>query len=180
MRLLGVCTVCTGVFTWYAAYSIDAWQENKDHFGHRERTQHINTLQNQVEMQRLYAEVATWNLSGNKWTGYFGVATPVQDWAKKFQTQYRDGKIVFQCKDEALVQYKNTMKKNPLYPFPYVIIAGCLKGKGNKSWKDYAEKGLHHLQGTTQILAHHPDHDRYFTRAQELLTPERVPAVVKQ
>jgi hypothetical protein len=62
------------------------------------------------------------------------------------------------CSGPALDQYKSVIKEHPYWPFPYFLLALCLKPQNDPSWESYAEKARGILDHTAAIPGCSPDH----------------------
>lgn len=126
-------------------------------------------LEKQVATIKQYTEVAKWTFNGDRATGY-GMATgsPISGWWKD-HIRSEKGEYVWKCNNDALEHYKSIIKQYSIYPFPYLLIAQCLKKQGDSSWKGYAEEGFRHAKGTVQISGHYVDHNWAYFKLKELL-----------
>lgn len=116
-------------------------------------------LEEQLSNYYTYAEVATWNLLGGKMAGFgVDVNSPVSGWTKGY-TRGDGSQLEWKCDSSAIVHYKRIIEKQPLYPFPYYVLAICLKRLGDESWKKYAKDEMNILEKTTTIPGHAPEHD---------------------
>jgi hypothetical protein len=133
------------------------------------------TLKNQFELIS-YREVSGYSVFGRKYGSINGVPmgrTPIDDWSQEFVDRHK-GKIICKCSPLAIDKCRYIIEKMPLYPFSYYFLAICLKEKGDRSWKDYANKAKSILEKTTQFPSHHSDHDEILQEINKLIErPEK-------
>lgn len=132
--------------------------------------QRITRLEEKTVDLREYAEVATYDFTGNKSLGGgVSVSSPVAGWNAGLFEEKGGGSIVWQCNSDALRQYESTIAKHPQYPFPYYFLAACLQEGGSQSWRSYARVGIAILEKTTKIDGHNPGHDGALSALKSML-----------
>ncbi len=140
-----------------------------------ESKQQISNLEITTEKQReqlsnysTYAEVATWNVHGEKSIGSgVAVSSPVSGWMKNY-IEDKDGRLKWKCDSSAIAYFRSIIKEQPNYPFPYYFLAICLKQKGDDTWQKYARDGMQILEKTTTIPGHDAGHDDALKRMKDL------------
>ena len=70
-----------------------------------------------------------------------------------------DGGSRFVCEENKEIVYRQLIQEFPDYPFPYSILAFCLKEKSDSSWKSYAKKAIDILKITVKIDGHKSVHE---------------------
>ena len=129
-----------------------------------------NRLKADVTTLKEYGEVAKWNFDGGTVVGGgVSVGGPVGNWHHDYLKREGDG-ISWKCTDDALTHYKSIIRDHPRYPFPYYLLAACLKKSGDNSWKTLAENGISILEQTTKVPGHDPAHDDLLKRLREFVS----------
>jgi hypothetical protein len=132
----------------------------------------IGSLTKDLVSLKDYGEVATWNFHGSKIVGSgVAVSSPVGNWRKDFVKE-EDGRLSWKCNQDAINQYKLTTEKHINYPFPYYLLAVCLKNVGDNSWRTFAQKGISILEHTTKVSGHDPGHDDALGRLKSLVASQ--------
>jgi hypothetical protein len=117
-----------------------------------------------------YSEVAMWTIDGRMKlpNGQF-VDSPVAGWSDTYRQEKPGEPARWKCGSAALFHYREVMEKYPEFPFPFSVLAQCLKAKGEPSWQEYAKKGLSVLEETVKIPGHVSDHDDALAQLETLL-----------
>jgi len=124
---------------------------------------------------RDYGEVATWGFNGGKYLGGgASVASPVENWQSGYVTS-QDGRLSWKCSEAALTHYRSVIHDQPRYPYPYYLLALCLKKKGDESWRTYARDGISILEHTTRVSGHDRGQDDVLKRLQKLISEGDTP-----
>jgi uncharacterized protein YoxC len=130
----------------------------------------IKGIGNSVEEIKDYSEISKMDFSGSP----YNLAPPLQyssTLIRMFEGCYEKKENAYypRCGDEVEETYKKVIEKFPKFPFSYYGLALCLKDKGDKSWKTYAEKAINIFKKTTSIDGHNEQHDEALRRLQNLL-----------
>jgi hypothetical protein len=133
------------------------------------------SAERKVEPERLkdperYSEMAMWTMDGRiKLPDGQFVETPVAGWSDTYRREKPGEPVRWRCGSVALFHYREVIEKYPEFPFPFCVLAQCLKAKGEPSWQEYARKGLSVLEKTVKISGHVSDHDEALAELQVLL-----------
>jgi hypothetical protein len=130
--------------------------------------QEIQKVQDALDSMGKYGQIAAVNFRGIIMVGSVGSNTELEGWDGGFVEFHRKhmGGSTYnyriegekRCTSAALDQYRSIIKKHPLWPFPYSILAICLKGQDDKSWEDHARRALEILEKTSAVPNHDHDH----------------------
>lgn len=131
----------------------------------------LSEQKRQQEIIKEYSDVARINFDGRIELGGISTGSAVSGWKKDF-VKDKDGKMTAKCSPDAFGQYKETINKYPKYPFPYFLIAMCLKGQHDPAWRDYAKVGIGILEKTTMVPIHSPSHDDVLKRLNDMLSED--------
>ncbi len=117
-----------------------------------------------------YSETAMWTMDGRMKLpdGQF-VESPVAGWSDTYRREKPGEPARWRCGSVALFHYREVIEKYPEFPFPFCVVAQCLKTQGEPSWQEYARKGLSVLEKTVKIPGHVSDHDDALAELQVLL-----------
>ena len=131
---------------------------------------HLKGRLEYLEDEKRFRDVALWTMDGQikLWNGQF-VDSPVAGWSDKNMQGDDESLTGWRCGSQDLLRYHDIVEQFPNYPFPYYVLARCLKTKAQSSWKDYARKGIAILEKTTNIPGHVSDHDHALAEMQKLL-----------
>jgi len=120
-----------------------------------------------------YAEVAHWTASGH-YTNPFGTTHgPAYGWLDGHTDALEGGGVRYKCESSDVDHYQQIAKRFRQYPFPYWVIAACLKNHRDEAWRIYAQDGLRHVEHTTKVPGHNEEHDWLLNKLREMLGDER-------
>jgi hypothetical protein len=137
----------------------------------------IRETEEYLKSMKEYWEIARIDFNGNMPQGG-GIATssPLEGWAAGYAEMITDDQnktwsIVGpeKCARPALDQYKSVTEERPYWPFPYFLLAICLKPQNDPSWKSYAEKAQGILEHTVAIPGCAPDHQEILVAVKRTL-----------
>jgi hypothetical protein len=126
----------------------------------------IAETEDHLTSMKEYWEIARIDFNGNiPQGGGIGRSSPLASWTAGYAEMITDDQnktwsIVGteKCSGPALDQYKSVIEEHPYWPFPYFLLAICLKPQNDLSWKSYAEKAHGILERTVAIPGCVPDH----------------------
>ena len=73
------------------------------------------------------------------------------------------------CKENGVETLQKVISRYPDFPFSYVYLAGCYGEENSLEWRKYAIIAMRFLKSTTQVIGHHPHHDRIYKLVQDWL-----------
>ena len=129
----------------------------------------LGTVQGQLSDLESFGAVAKWGFTGSKLLGGgVSVASPVSGWMSSFVRTEGD-QLTWECSPTARQHYRSIITRQPDFPFPYLLLATCLKRANDEHWRSLAERGLEIVVRTTKVPDHDPEHDEALQRFQALL-----------
>ncbi len=136
----------------------------------------ITKLENDIELQRRYADIAKYDFYGSTIVGSIGTGGPLAGWSKQYIKDTSGGQMHITCTQEAIDTYLNVIETNPDFPYPYYIISMCYQTASKKEeWREYATKGVAILEQIVKVPGHVSAHDQCLNKLKEMLakTPEK-------
>jgi hypothetical protein len=134
-------------------------------------------VQSQIDDNLDWAPIAKLNFDGGTdLGGGMSSGSWMVDWGydrendKRIVDRTEDRNLIWSCDARSMELFEKAIAKEPLFPFPYFVIAKCLREqKHDERWRQYAKKCESILLKTTKVPGHSSSHDAILKQVREML-----------